>query len=370
VRGVLRRLSGRDPARRDLDAEVAGYFDMLVDEKISTGMSPAEARRQARLEMDGVDQVKESVRAARPAAWLDTLARDVRYSVRLLAKAPAFSLTAVLVLALGIGANSAVFSLINLLLFQPPPGADQPGTLVSLHVHDPAKADSYRSFTYAEYEAIRDQSGLFRQLLAHEPIGVSVTDEGETRRVKAALATRAYFDVLGARLAVGRTFTSDEERPGSRAAVLVLSHTAWQRMGGHSDVLGRTLLVNAQRFTVIGVAPKGFAGPVRIVGPGFWMPLGAADLLTARADLDLMIVGRLRPELTLDSANAALGALSPNLLPAHPAGEGPDRLSAARLCLSGARPRHDARRLLIAGVTLTRERQTSENRSNARYKDV
>ncbi len=330
VRGVLRRLSGRDPARRDLDAEVAGYFDMLVDEKISTGMSPAEARRQARLEMDGVDQVKESVRAARPAAWLDTLARDVRYSVRLLAKAPAFSLTAVVVLALGIGANSAVFSLTNLLLFQPPPGADQPGTLVSVHVHDPARADSYRSFTYAEYETIRDQSQLFRQLLAHQPIYVSVTDEGETRRAEAALATRAYFDVLGARLPVGRTFTSHEERPGSRAAVLVLSHTAWQRMGGRSDVLGRTLLVNAQRFTIIGVAPEGFSGPVRIAGPDFWMPLGAADLVMGREESGLMLVGRLRTELTPESANAALRTLSTNLLRTRPADERSEVLTATR----------------------------------------
>jgi len=330
VRGLLLRFAGRDPARRDLDAEVAGYFDMLVDEKIAAGMHPDEARRQARLEMGGVDQVKESVRAVRPAAWLDTIARDVRYSVRLLAKTPAFSFTAIVVLALGIGANSAVFSLINLLLFQPAPGADQPGTVVSVHVHDPARADSYRSFTYAEYETIRDQSGLFRELMAHQPTEVSVTDEGETRRVQAALATRAYFDVLGARLVGGRTFTIDEERPGSGAAVLVLSYTAWQRMGGGSDVLGRTLVVNSRRFTVIGIAPKGFAGPVRLVGPGFWMPLGAAGLITGRADAGLMIVGRLRPELPLDSANAALGILSPNLLPAHPAGEGPDRLSAAR----------------------------------------
>ena len=273
--------------------------------------------------MGGVDQVKESVRAARPAAWLDTIARDVRYSVRLLAKTPAFSLTAVVVLALGIGANSAVFSLINLLLFQPPPGADQPGTVVSVHVHDPARADSYRPFTYGEYETIRDRSQLFRQALAHQPIDVSVTDEGETRRVEAALVTRSYFDVLGARLAVGRTFTSDEERPGSRAAVLVLSHTAWQRMGGHSDVLGRTLLVNAQPFTVIGVAPEGFSGPVRIAGPAFWMPLGAAELVMGRATPGLMIVGRLRPE-----AHARVGERRA----AHPLREPPARQASRQAC--------------------------------------
>jgi predicted permease len=330
VRGLLLRLAGRDPARRDLDAEVAGYFDMLVDEKIAAGTSPEKARRQAPLEMGDVDQVKESVRAARPAAWLDAIARDLGYSVRLLAKTPAFSFTAIVVLALGIGANSAVFSLVNLLLFQPPPGANQPGTLVNVHVHDPAKADSYRPFSQREYETIRDRSGLFHGILAHQKIDVSVTDEGETRRVEAAIATWSYFEVLGARLAIGRTFTSDEERPGSRAAVLVLSHTAWKRLGGRSDVLGRTLLVNAQRFTIIGVAPEGFAGPVRIAGPAFWMPLGAADLVIGRAEPGLMVVGRLRPEVTPGSANAALRTFSTSLLSAPPAGARAEVLSASR----------------------------------------
>ncbi len=134
---VLRSLAGRGPVQRDLDEEITGYLEMLADEKIASGMSPDKARRQARLELGGVEQVKESVRAARPGAWLDTFARDVRYGVRLLAKTPAFSLTAILILALGIGANVAVFGLVNLLLFQPRVGSNAPGELVAIYVHDP-----------------------------------------------------------------------------------------------------------------------------------------------------------------------------------------------------------------------------------------
>ena len=332
VRNTLRTLAGRGPIQQDLDEELCGYLETIVDEKVAAGMSPDRARREARLEMGGVEQVKEEVRDARPAAWLDHLVRDIRFSLRLLAKTPGFSLTAVLLLALGIGANSAMFGLLNLTLFQAPPGADQPGTVVSLHVHDPARADSYRAFTYAEYETIRDQSTLFRHIMAHMPTYVGVTNEGETHRLQAALVTRTYFETMGVGLIAGRTFTRDEERPGSGAAVVVLSYTAWQRMGGRADILGRTLVVNARPFTVIGVAPERFAGPVRMVGPDFWMPIGAAPLLRGRArlgvataaasDVPVMIVGRLHPGLSVDSANAALRALSANLQSTRSAGEG------------------------------------------------
>jgi predicted permease len=337
--GLLLRLAGRDPARRDLDAEVAGYFDMLVDEKISTGMSPAEARRQARLEMDGVDQVKESVRAARPAAWLDTIVRDVRYSLRLLAKTPAFSLTAVLVLALGIGANAAVFSAINVLWFKPVPGSEQPGQVVGVYDHDPTTPDSYRPFSYADFEELRDRAGVFDHVMAHRSFRVGLTEGETSRRTKAALATGDYFSTLGVRLAAGRSFTRDEERPGSRATVAVLSHPYWQRLGSPGDILGRTILVNARPFTVVGIAPAGFAGPMAVAGPEFWMPLGAAALLPGEpgpwqapglpdaASRELMVIGRLKPDVTAEGANAAMRALS--------------------AALAQARPQKDARRVIM-----------------------
>ena len=322
VRGVLRRLAGRDPARRDLDAGVAGYFDMLVDEKIAAGMSPDEARRRARLEIGGAEQVKESVRAVRPAAWLDTLARDVHFSLRLLAKAPAFSLTAVVVLALGIGANAAVFSLINILWFKPVPGSEQPGQLVGVYSHDPARPESYRQFSYADYEELRNRTDLFDHVMAHRSLRVGLTEGETSRRTKVAMATGDYFATLGVRLLVGRSFTRDEERPGSRAAVAVLSHPYWQRLGSPPDIVGRTILVNARPFTVVGIAPAGFAGPTAIAGPEFWMPLGAAALLSGEPGpgqasgtpdapvRDLMVVGRLKSHLTAEGATAAMRPMS------------------------------------------------------------
>ena len=185
LRGVLRSLAGRGPVQRDLDAEVGACLEMLVDEKLAAGMSPGEARRQARLELGGVEQVKEAVRAVRPAALLDTIGRDVRYSVRLLAKTPAFSFTAILVLAAGIGANTAAFGVINTLWFQPVPGAQAPGELVALYSQDPTRLDSYQAFSYADYEVVRGGANVFGHLMAHMPYEVGVTEGGISRRTSA-----------------------------------------------------------------------------------------------------------------------------------------------------------------------------------------
>jgi predicted permease len=322
VTGVFRSLIGRGPVDRDLDADVDCYFDMLVDEKMAAGISADEARRQAQLEMDGVDQVKEAVRAVRPAVLVDTVVRDLRYSVRLLAKTPAFSATAILVLALGIAANTAVFTLINMLCFRPLPGSDQPGKAVAVYARDAEKPDSYRSFSYADYEAVRDHATVFDHVMAHTSLRVGVTEADASRRTKAALATGDYFATLGVRLAAGRSFSPEEERPGSRAAVMVLSHPGWQRLGSPRNILGKTILVNSRPFTVIGIAPAGFVGRTVFAGPEFWMPLGAAALFARSSSddragaieepgaLGLMLVGRLKPGVTMAAANAAVGGLS------------------------------------------------------------
>ena len=355
VRGVLRSLSGRGPVERELDEDVGGYFDMLVDENIAKGVTADEARRQARLDMGGVEQVQESVRAVRPAAWLDTFVRDVRYSVRLLIKTPAFSLTAMFVLALGIGANVAVFSLVNILLFRPLPGADQPGQVVGVYRHNPATPDSYRSFSYLDYEDIRDQAGVFDHVMAHRSFRVGVTVGGTSHRSQAALVTGSYFTTLGVRLAAGRSFTRDEERPGSRAAVAVLSYPCWQKLGARRDVLGRTITVNGYSFTVVGLAPAGFAGPIALSGPEFWMPLGARDLLSGGpgesrrsptldgANRELLVVGRLKPHLTVEAADAAMRALSGSLEWAHPQDDGQQTITVSPLARSqqGNRPADD-----------------------------
>jgi putative ABC transport system permease protein len=329
---VVRSVAGRGPVDRDLDPEVTSYLEMLADEKIAVGVPPAEAFRQARLEMGGTDQVKEAVRAARPAAWLDVFARDLRHALRQLAKAPTFSLTVVLVLALGIGANVAVFGLVNLLLLRPRVGSDQPGEPVSVHVHDARTSDSYRRFTYQEYEDIRRRATVFDHVAAYRNVPIILSDAGVSRRATASEVSGPYFEALGVRLTAGRTFTPDEERPGSRARVAVINHATAETLGGTRAVLGRTILVNSHPFTVVGIAPRGFAGTIVAFGPLLWIPIGADGLIVdedaasaggpgaAAARVERVgIVARVRPRLTVDGANAALSTLSPVLDPARAA---------------------------------------------------
>jgi putative ABC transport system permease protein len=337
---MIRSVAGRGPVDRDLDAEVTGYLEMLADEKTAAGTPREEAVRQARLEMGGVEQVKEAVRAVRPAAWLDTLARDLRHGLRQLTKAPAFSVTVVLVLALGIGANVAVFGLVNLLLLQPRVGSDQPGELVALHVHVARNPASYRRFSWAEFEEIRRSVPAFGTVAAYRNLRVLLTNGDESRRVSASAVSASYFSTLGARLVAGRAFTPEEEHPGSGAAVAVVNYETWQDLGGGTGVLGSTIRVNAHPFTVIGIAPKGFAGMVVAFGPSLWVPIGASALVDedgprvlVAPDAELLrrnlgLAGRLRPATTVDEANAVLTSLSSQLESVRGADGTPDVIAA------------------------------------------
>jgi predicted permease len=323
---TLRSLAGRGPVDRDLDLEIGSYLDLLVDEKVAAGATPDEALRQARLELGGREQVKEAVRAVRPAAWLDDLARDVRYGCRILAKTPGFSLAAVVIVALAVGANSAVFGLLNVLLLQPPPGASQRDRSVGIYSRDPRTPGSYRRFSYAEYESIRDHAGVFDQVMGYRSTRVVMSDAEGSRRVEVALVTSNYFSTLGVRLAAGRGFTLQEERPGSAAAVAVISHATWRALGGGPSLLGRTILLNSRPFTVVGVAPEGFAGTTVAFGPSLWVPLGVEDLAgdnptaaTAThaaegpARRSLLLVGRLRSGVSAAAASAALARMTERL---------------------------------------------------------
>jgi putative ABC transport system permease protein len=311
---VIRSLLGGGPVDRDLDGEVASYLDLLIDEKIAAGASPGEARRQATLELGGAEQVKEHVRNGRPAAWLDHAVRDVRHGLRTLRKTPSFSLAAIVIVGLGIGANAGVFGLVNILLLQPPPGSEGRDRAVGIYSHDPKTPDSYRRFSYAEYRLVREQArSAFDEVMAHRNVRAVLSDVDGARRVEVGVTTADYFSALGARVAAGRSFTLEEERPGSEARVAVISDPLWQTMGGRRDVLGRTVLLGSRPFTIVGIAPSGFAGPTVLFGPQLWVPLGAEGLLTdtsgpsarpgdASRTRSFLLVGRLRDGITPEAA--------------------------------------------------------------------
>ena len=271
--------------------------------------------------------------------------QDLRHSVRLLFKNPGFSLTAILVLALGIGANAAVFTLLNTLMFKPLSGSERPGQVAGIYSHDHTRPDSYRGFSYPGYTDIRDNAESFSHVAAFTLAFVGITEGDATRRTFAAPVSRNYFATLGVDLMAGRTFSEDEERPGSRAAVAVVSYRYFKTHGGDLSLLGKTVKVNARPFTIVGVAPRGFTGTSALVAPEVWVPLGANELvendfmregnesmsLGDRRDQSLMVIGRLKPGLTPAGAAPALKALSAQLEQAYPAENKNQLLSSAAL---------------------------------------
>lgn len=251
---------------------------------------------------------------------MNALRQDLAYALRTFIKAPGFTVIAVIVLAVGIGANSAIFTIINQLVFKPLPG--RAGELVGLYSHDRTK-HAYRAFSYANYADVRDSSGVFDELLAHtfsmagEPAGDT------TRRTFVELVSSNYFSALGVTLTAGRTFTLEEERPGARIPVAIVPHARRHQ-------LGTTIRLNNQDFTVVGVAPEGFVGTMALVGAELYLPLGMFDTivtnifksnglpLSSRANPALIVAGRLKPGLGMQAASERLEVVARQLESAYP----------------------------------------------------
>jgi predicted permease len=292
------------------------------------------------------------------------LLHDLRYAFRTFARTPGFTVVAILVLALGIGANSAIFSIVNALLFRPLSGhADE---LVGVYSHDSTKPDSYRAFSYPNYVDIRERSGVFAGLLAHTMTSVGVGEGGNTRRTFVALASSNYFDTLGVRLAAGRTFSLDEERPGADQAVAIVNYGMWLARDLAPDFIGSTIRINARDFTVVGVTPKGFTGTMALAAPDMWLPLGMYDRIVRdrfknrgtgledRANAGLILAGRIQPGLDEAVVTERLAVLSRQLEEAYP-GENRNQILTinplARLATSTS-PQTDTQLVPVAGVMM------------------
>src|SRR5947207_662290 len=249
--------------------------------------------------------------------------QDSKFAVRQLLKAPGFTTAAVIVLALGIGANTAVFSLVQTLFFAPP-AYTRPSELVQVFSQDKKSPKTYRGFSYPTYQDIRAQNSVFTDTMAYNLALVGIGQKGDTRRAFGAIVSSNYFSVLGVPLAQGRTFLPDEETPGSSAAVAIISYAYWQKH--NQPALGSPLLINGRAFDIIGVAPRAFTGTLQIFSPEVWLPLGVYDqvqndfqssekktLLGDRAGQQLLIVGRLKPGVTGPMAEPSLKGLAANL---------------------------------------------------------
>lgn len=256
--------------------------------------------------------------------------QDFKFAVRQLFKAPGFAIAAVIVLALGIGANTAVFSLVHTLFFKPP-AYGQPNQVVQVFSQDQKNPKTYRGFSYPTYRDIREQNNVFTDTMAYNLALVGIGQKGDTRRAFAAIVSSNYFAVLGVPMARGRSFLPEEETPGRSTAVVIVSYAYWQKHNSDPALLGSQLLINGRPFTIVGVGQKGFTGTMQVFSPEVWVPLSVYDqvandfqtsekrtLLGDRAGQQLLIVGRLKPGMTAATAETALKGLAANLQKAFP----------------------------------------------------
>ncbi|MHC4517619.1 MAG: ABC transporter permease [Planctomycetota bacterium] len=260
---------------------------------------------------------------------MNNLFRDIKYSTRQLIKSPGFTAVAVLTLALGIGANTTIFSLINGVLFRPFPGQRE-GELIRLYSGSNKPDGGFRMFSYPYYRELRDQNTSFASLSAFVWTAIGIREQDVTRRAGAGFVTADFFNTFGVRVARGRSFTPDESAPGSRVPVAIASHRLWQRHGADPDLLGKGILLNDVQVTIVGVLPQSFVSASLLTNWDVWLPLGMLDAFSrqpasrGRSRLDdhgyrkLFVLGQLKPGLTKATVQPELDTLARRLAQAYP----------------------------------------------------
>jgi predicted permease len=351
----------RDRFDRELEEEMRFHLEMKAEENLAAGVSLEEARYAARRQFGNQTLLQEVSRDMWGFRSLETLAQDLRYGLRMMFKNPSFTVVAVLTLALGIGANTAIFSLINVVLLKPISGRE-PERLVGVYSRDTTRADDYRLFSHPNYADLRAGSEVFDDILATNLFSAGVMEGDTTRRLMAAKISSNYFSVFGVQLAQGRPFTAQEET--QPAPVAIVSHRWWRQRGASPDLVGQSIRVNGRLLTVVGVTPRGFTGPVAFFSTDLFLPLsfdqlgseGANNSLQDRKRHDLTLVGRLKHGLTLEDANARLKLISARLAEAYPDANRDQLVTVAqlpRMAISSA-PRNDRAQIATVGaITLS-----------------
>ena len=314
---------------KKLDAEMAEemrhHLDAQMRRNLAAGMSLDEAHYAARRSFGGVEQIKERARDVRGFRWLGDFFQDLGYGARQLRRNPAFTVVAVLTLALGIGVNATILSTINDMILRPYI-RNQSENLVALHTARVVGERTFRPFNYAEFTALRGATEIFSDVAAMQFAFSLVGSDDDVQRRLLCVVSQNYFSVLGVRPWRGRFFSAEEADPAARLPVTVASYDLWQRLGGREDFVGSPLRFDGVNYTVIGIAPAGFGGLHWSNGPDAWLPLGwsatmpglwgqrsaSRDLRDARNQV-LQLFGDLRPGLTLDAARGRLAPLSAQL---------------------------------------------------------
>ena len=334
IRALVRWLFRRDEIERALDTDLEDYIERSAAEKMRAGMSEAEARRAARIELGGVEQTKDSVRARLSVAPIENTLADLRLALRTLSRQKTFTTVTVLTLALGIGVNVAIFSLTEQILLRPLPVPD-PDRLVNfidpgekqvgqgaasfqVSTASSASGSADTVFSYPTFRDLEREQTPFAGLAAHRYSEARLSTGAQARLGNAVLVSGNYFSVLGLNPALGRLLGPEDDRVDGEAASIVLSHAYWQgELGGDPQVVGRRLLVNDQPLTIVGVAPPRFAGTtvgarasvfVPITMRGTWAPV-SYPIHANRLVYWVHVFARLKPGISRDEAEAAINPL-------------------------------------------------------------
>jgi predicted permease len=318
---ALRTLLRRSQAEHELDEELRYHLEQQIEQNIRLGMNPEEARYTALKAFGGVEQAKERSRDARGVRWIEDLWQDLRYGARMLAKNPGFTLIAVLTLAMGIGANTAIFSLVNAVLLRQLP-FPQPKRIMTIWEEAPSEGVAKQRVAPGNYSDLKAQQTVFARMSALSDSEMNLTGEGEPEKLEGfAVLDEEALDILGVKPALGRVFLPGEYVRGANK-VLLISHGFWrQRFGAAADVIGEELTLNDEKFTVIGVLPADF----QFLNPNasFLAPAGfSPQMLAYRAGHYLTVLARLKPDVTEATAQTEIKMLMQRIAQEHPAEAG------------------------------------------------
>ncbi len=304
IMSLIRNVVARSSVEHELDQELRAYMELLVEEKVRKGMSVEEAQRQARIEAGAIEHLKDEVRDARRGSAFNSLMQDVRYGLRLLRRAPAFASLAVVTIGLGIGANTAIFSVINGVVRKPLayPAADR-----LMFITSAFPTLNFNKFWVSppEYFEFTEHTRAFTAVGAYTTGAMNLSEGERPERVNAVFMTANMFDVLGVKPLRGQPFTAAQDLPNADP-VVVLSHELWQgSFGGAQDIVGKAVQIQGRARTVVGVMPPGY--DLHDTKAQLWLPLGLDPAVrTNRGSHFLYLVGRMTPGSTPEAARSEL----------------------------------------------------------------
>lgn len=320
LRAWFQRIAGFfRKSKRDAEfvAELESHVQLHIEDSLRAGMSHEAARRDALVKLGGVEQTKENYRDQRGMPFLEALLQDLRYALRMFGKNPGFTSVVVLTLALGIGANTAIFSLTNAVLLQSLP-VRNPDELVVVQYDDPQSGRENEDFSYPMYQALRDKNSVFAGAFCRSGVDFNASYAGQSERATGEMVSGNYFEVLGVRPWIGRLFIQEDDRVPGAHPIAVLSYGYWQtRFGSDTSIIGKEILLDAKPMTVIGVTPPDFYGTEIGFSPQIRVPMMMstvfkpvpANRLQSPRHRWLTIMARRREGVTLSQAQASIDVL-------------------------------------------------------------